>query len=96
MDALKIITTSDGSHSLLHIPLNETYHSVHGAIQESNHVFIQHGFDFWLSENSSLDIRILEIGFGTGLNALLNVNRLLRPRANSHIHMSRPDPAAAL
>lgn len=71
MDNLAIITTSDGSHSLLNKSLNETYHSHHGAIQESEHVFISSGLNFWLNRNNPQSIRILEIGFGTGLNALL-------------------------
>jgi tRNA U34 5-methylaminomethyl-2-thiouridine-forming methyltransferase MnmC len=67
---LTIITTEDGSHSLRNEQLQETYHSVHGAVQESNHVFIQNGFVHQLRTNPSA-LRILEAGFGTGLNALL-------------------------
>lgn len=73
MSSLKIITTNDGSHSLLNEQLNETYHSMHGAVQESKHVFIQRGLDF-ISKNKS-PIHILEVGFGTGLNALLTLQR---------------------
>ena len=73
MSHIKIISTSDGSHSLLNTSLNETYHSVHGAIQESKHVFIQNGLDFWISRNPAKEPRILEIGFGTGLNVLLTL-----------------------
>ena len=68
---LKIITTSDGSHSILNESLNETYHSVHGAIQESRHVFIKNGLEA-LSNKSTDPVSILEVGFGTGLNALLS------------------------
>jgi tRNA U34 5-methylaminomethyl-2-thiouridine-forming methyltransferase MnmC len=46
---------------------------VHGAIQESNHVFIHHGFNYFHSVNSTKKIRILEVGFGTGLNAWLTM-----------------------
>lgn len=67
---LQIITTHDGSHSLLNPELNETYHSVHGARQESLHVFIKHGLDF-VAQQPKNPIKILEVGFGTGLNALL-------------------------
>lgn len=67
---LTIITTEDGSHSLRNEQLQETYHSVHGAVQESKHVFIQHGFDHQVKRNPPA-LRILEAGFGTGLNALL-------------------------
>ncbi len=73
MSSLKIITTSDGSHSLLNEELNETYHSVHGAIQESLHVFIQNGLKYYLEDFKTNNVSILEIGFGTGLNALLTV-----------------------
>ena len=59
--------TSDGS-STIHLPdWNENYHSIHGAIQESKHVFIAKGFD-QLNESK---ISILEIGFGTGLNCFI-------------------------
>jgi tRNA U34 5-methylaminomethyl-2-thiouridine-forming methyltransferase MnmC len=70
---LTIITTSDGSHSLVNTALNETYHSTHGAIQESLHVFIKNGFDFLLQQNTEPEIHILEMGFGTGLNVLLTL-----------------------
>lgn len=60
--------TSDGSHTLYIPELEEHYHSVHGAIQESVHVFIEAGLRCTLSPS----LRILEVGFGTGLNALLS------------------------
>lgn len=60
-------TTEDGSSTLRSLTFGTTYHSSHGAFQESNHVFIEHG----LNTVSSDHVRILEIGFGTGLNALL-------------------------
>jgi tRNA U34 5-methylaminomethyl-2-thiouridine-forming methyltransferase MnmC len=71
--ALKIITTSDGSHSLLNDSLNETYHSVHGAIQESQHVFIKNGLVYFQQQNAASVVSIFEVGFGTGLNALLTL-----------------------
>lgn len=64
----KLILTADGSHSIRLDELDENYHSVHGAIQESIHVFIKSGFHFF--ENKK-QLSVLEIGFGTGLNALL-------------------------
>ncbi|PKP10880.1 MAG: SAM-dependent methyltransferase [Bacteroidetes bacterium HGW-Bacteroidetes-4] len=64
----QIVKTDDGSHTLIIPELNEHYHSIHGAIQESMHVFIQAGFN-QLANASKLSI--LEIGFGTGLNTLL-------------------------
>ncbi len=68
---IRIVTTEDGSHSLFHEELNETYHSVQGAKGESLHVFIEEGLNYWLSQNQTEEIRILEIGLGTGLNAFL-------------------------
>lgn len=65
----EIIITEDGS-STLYIPeLNEHYHSIHGAIQESTHIFIKAGIEYYGQKN----IRILEAGFGTGLNAFLTL-----------------------
>ncbi len=72
-----IITTSDGSHSLLNEDLDETYHSTHGAIQESAHVFIKNGLDFYINRHNPAGIALLEIGFGTGLNAFLTVHQML-------------------
>jgi tRNA U34 5-methylaminomethyl-2-thiouridine-forming methyltransferase MnmC len=76
MSGIKLIITSDGSHSLLNEGLNETYHSVHGAIQESEHVFINNGLNYFLDSVTSTRVSILEVGFGTGLNALLSMRRL--------------------
>jgi tRNA U34 5-methylaminomethyl-2-thiouridine-forming methyltransferase MnmC len=78
---IEIITTSDGSHSLLNTTLNETYHSRHGAVQESLHVFIKEGLDYLLTKKPAATISILEIGFGTGLNALLTAQRALEVSA---------------
>jgi tRNA U34 5-methylaminomethyl-2-thiouridine-forming methyltransferase MnmC len=76
MMRIEIITTSDGSHSLRNHELNETYHSIHGAMQESVHVFINKGLDHFIEENPAQpEINILEVGFGTGLNALLTLER---------------------
>ncbi len=63
----KIIVTSDGS-TTIHLPgWNESYHSTHGAIQEAYHVFIDMGYKAITQQ----DVSILEIGFGTGLNAFI-------------------------
>ncbi|MEL6843637.1 MAG: tRNA (5-methylaminomethyl-2-thiouridine)(34)-methyltransferase MnmD [Bacteroidota bacterium] len=68
---IKHIITNDGSSTLYSPQYDEHYHSVHGAIQESMHVFIRMGLDGLAPERK--DIRILEMGFGTGLNALLSL-----------------------
>lgn len=63
----EIIQTKDGSTSILLPEWNETYHSKFGAIQEAKHVFIKNG----LSLFEGMSVSILEIGFGTGLNAFI-------------------------
>ncbi len=69
-----IVKTSDGSHSLFIKELNEHYHSIHGAIQESEHVYINAGLRQFIStKETSVSLNILEIGLGTGLNALLTL-----------------------
>ncbi len=67
----EIITTADGS-TTIHLPQwDEQYHSKHGAINEAKHVFIKNGLCHVLENQDSKDLDILEIGFGTGLNALV-------------------------
>jgi tRNA U34 5-methylaminomethyl-2-thiouridine-forming methyltransferase MnmC len=69
-----LITTEDGSHSIRVPGLNENYHSTHGAIQESRHVFIEMGWKEIIKENyNHQPLNIFEMGFGTGLNALLTL-----------------------
>ncbi len=63
----EIIVTSDGSKTIYLPEWNEHYHSKHGAIQEAYHVFIKHGLELI----SKKEISILEMGFGTGLNAFI-------------------------
>jgi len=67
---IKIIQTEDGSHSLYRPDIMESYHSFHGAMQESVHVYIKSGLDYFASKNKGA-IQVFELGFGTGLNALL-------------------------
>jgi tRNA U34 5-methylaminomethyl-2-thiouridine-forming methyltransferase MnmC len=66
----QIITTADGSSSIYIPEWNEHYHSHHGAVQEAKHVFLKHGLAVKQTLN---EINILEVGFGTGLNAFLSV-----------------------
>lgn len=65
----EIIVTEDGSHSLFVKDMGETFHSKHGAVQESAHVYIKNGIELIDKET----INVLEYGFGTGLNALLTL-----------------------
>jgi tRNA U34 5-methylaminomethyl-2-thiouridine-forming methyltransferase MnmC len=63
----KIVLTSDGSHTIFVPGLNEHYHSINGAVQESEFIFIRNGFESF----DANPVNIFEVGFGTGLNALL-------------------------
>ncbi len=69
----KFLITGDGSITI-HLPeWNEQYHSKHGALAEARHVFISSGLHFLRNNNVDAPVRILEIGFGTGLNAFLTL-----------------------
>lgn len=67
-----LVTTADGSRTLFHMGVGEHYHSRHGAVGESKHVFVGMGLDYFLSESQNGEVSVLEIGFGTGLNFLLS------------------------
>lgn len=64
---MKIVETSDGSRTIYNEDIKEHYHSTFGAVQESRHIFIESGFNF--VANNFNHFNILEVGFGTGLNA---------------------------
>ncbi|MFK8039025.1 MAG: tRNA (5-methylaminomethyl-2-thiouridine)(34)-methyltransferase MnmD [Crocinitomicaceae bacterium] len=64
-----VIDTEDNSKTLLINNTDITYHSRHGALTESNHIFIKHGLN---SLRSSQEIKVFEMGFGTGLNVILS------------------------
>jgi len=80
---IRIIETEDGSHSLELPSLNETYHSKYGAIQESEYVYIKQGFSQFVNTKG---LKILEIGFGTGLNALLTLREALKRKVAVEYH----------
>ena len=70
----EIINTGDGSKTIYIPEWNEHYHSKHGAVQEAKHVFLETGLQYYIDTrdaNNREPIAILEMGFGTGLNALL-------------------------
>ena len=79
---VQIIETEDGSSSLYIPLLNETYHSFHGALTESNHVFIKQGLKYWQEMYGKAAVNVLEVGFGTGLNAMLSVRYALENHCN--------------
>jgi len=67
----KLIQTSDGSSTILVEEWGESFHSVHGAIQEAQHVYIENGLRFAF-QGKKETLEILEIGFGTGLNCFMS------------------------
>lgn len=69
---MEIIETADGSTTLYRADIDEHYHSVKGAVTESEHVYVECALQHWRRLNSPADrVRVLEVGFGTGLNASL-------------------------
>jgi tRNA U34 5-methylaminomethyl-2-thiouridine-forming methyltransferase MnmC len=70
MDRL-IIRTGDGSDTITIPEMNVSYHSKHGAIQESMHVFIEAGLRYIINQSPIQPINIFEMGLGTGLNAFV-------------------------
>ncbi len=72
---LQLVTTADGSKTIFNSQIGENYHSKHGALQESRHVFLNSGLKFLLDNRPGLkQVSILEVGFGTGLNFLLSAD----------------------
>ena len=83
---LKIVQTADGSNTIYNPEVGENYHSIHGALQESRHVFLNMGLKYFLAhrdenvatnlmeEKLNEPVSILEVGFGTGLNFLLSAH----------------------
>ncbi|MFN5704423.1 MAG: hypothetical protein ACK45U_01070 [bacterium] len=72
---LEIVITSDGSATLFNAAVGEKYHSKHGALQESQHVFVNSGLQFFIDTFQKTEVDILEVGFGTGLNFLLSAEK---------------------
>ncbi len=74
MDHLSFAITSDGSKTLFNEKVGEHYHSRHGALQESKHVFLNTGMRYFLEKSGIKRVKILEVGFGTGLNFLITAD----------------------
>jgi tRNA U34 5-methylaminomethyl-2-thiouridine-forming methyltransferase MnmC len=90
---IRLITTEDGSHTLYAEHLNETYHSLQGAYRESLYVYIQKGLQVFHEENPTQKIiRIFEVGFGTGLNALLSLQFAEEHQITIHYTSIEPYP----
>jgi len=84
----EIIQTADGSKTIYIPELNECYHSKNGALAESMHIFINAGYRYAAESKEALNI--LEIGFGTGLNALLTLIETLRDKRFVNYHGVEP------
>ncbi|MDE6444318.1 MAG: tRNA (5-methylaminomethyl-2-thiouridine)(34)-methyltransferase MnmD [Muribaculaceae bacterium] len=76
MEDIEITATADGSTTIYRKDLNEHYHSVKGALTESEHVYLNLGWERTLSGKDA--VRIFEVGFGTGLNCALTAKAALR------------------
>ncbi|MBC7914824.1 MAG: tRNA (5-methylaminomethyl-2-thiouridine)(34)-methyltransferase MnmD [Pyrinomonadaceae bacterium] len=77
---MQFVTTADGSKTIFNAEVGENYHSKHGALQESKHVFLKSGLEFYIERNPKTTLNILEVGFGTGLNFLLSAEYCLQNR----------------
>lgn len=71
---LKIVATADGSNTIFNPQVGENYHSRHGALQESRHVFLKAGLEYFIGETEATAVSVLEVGLGTGLNFLLTAD----------------------
>lgn len=91
---LHIKHTQDGSATLFNEELNETYHSIHGALTESRHVFIRHGYLEALTLPNE-PLRILEVGLGTGLNAALTAAESQAQKRHTQYTALEPFPVPA-
>ena len=81
---IRVVPTADGSHTVLNETLGKPYHSVHGAIQESQRVYIELGLLAAFDQFPDHELRIFEMGFGTGLNALLTAREAERRQRRVH------------
>lgn len=93
MKTKKLIITEDGSHTLFIPELNEHYHSIHGAVAESLHVFIEAGLKPKIIENKKLNV--LEVGLGTGLNAALALVAAEENQIQLNYFAVEPNPISA-
>lgn len=80
----EIRLTADGSHTVAIPEINETYHSHFGAMGESMHVYINAGLQPFLHQSTNKQLTVFEMGFGTGLNALLTLQQAINNKR--HIH----------
>lgn len=87
--------TADGSHTLSIPSMQVTYHSKHGAIRESNHVFIDAGLKYAINHSPKASIHVLEMGFGSGLNCLLTAIYAIEQKQHVQYHTIESSPLLA-
>ncbi len=85
-----LTSTGDGSNTLFNEKIGENYHSKHGALQESKHVFIEAGLKATIENKKEL--HIFEVGFGTGLNFLLSLDECIQKNIQLHYTALEPFP----
>lgn len=81
---MDFVVTADGSNTLYQAEVGEHYHSKHGALQESKHVFVQSGLAYYLEKENTDKAAVLEIGFGTGLNFLQSADYAFKNKLKLH------------
>jgi tRNA U34 5-methylaminomethyl-2-thiouridine-forming methyltransferase MnmC len=86
-----IVTTGDGSKTIHIKEWNENYHSSHGAVQEAKHVFLQFGLSLFEEKN---EVNIFEVGFGTGLNAILTYQYAQEKQLSIHYNTIEAYPVS--
>ena len=91
---MEIYQTATGENTLYIAELDETYHSRNGAISESLHVFIQEGLNRIISDTIST-VHVFEVGFGTGLNAIITAIEAERRKIEVVFHTVEPYPVAS-
>lgn len=70
---MRLLITADGSHTVFNEAVNATYHSENGALAETEHVFIKNGLQYYAETSGKKTLKILEVGLGTGLNAICSL-----------------------
>ena len=88
----QILLTNDGSYTVAIPEMNVTYHNRHGALQESVHIYVVSGFQYALAYILSETISVFEMGFGTGLNALLTLQEAIMLKRKVYYYTTEPFP----
>ena len=91
----ELYLTADGSHTIALPDMQVTYHSTYGALRESNHIYIQAGLLEQMRRTSG-KIHVFEMGFGTGLNALLSVQAAISHKRPVYYQTVETDPISTM